>query len=581
MSNKEVQEFFHSLSRKELQSLCKKYGLPARKSSSEMAESLFSSFQKKDLSLAPLGKSLGGIQEVLLPPSSLTDFHNEVPLNATGNVIKDSIRPRSFSSEDGKKGNKSIKCNELESCVELRTYAKEGFGGSVNYFQGASQSQFVSQCAGIGFFHKEPSASLIHRVEETHQFLGGGINIGVSPKENASPAINTCTKAPSSFEFYVSSEEGIKLCVDLDSSPLDWIKKYQNQVSLCNNVGNAKSRSLHQELGCIGESDKQMKRSFPQIMDPNEIKDGHVGTEPSPSFVMEQDSLGIDHLDGGNKSLTLSPKRSCTAVLVEVSDCLGEDRGPISSIPSSNMQNQKISNTESYTKNGYSATTLDSDISDIPTENTACNFAINSISNGSIDLIAIEHQNSKYGDKVCEYSTLQNSSNLENNCMAFPGCLASCSTEIQLSEAGNYHKDASCSPNRNCEFFDMEDSKHNVGTEQAALAAPCENGHCGNHLPTCSEELEWSNTANGVESSLCSQVDNSVEKTCLTSDNLESNREFYKKRPLMDIEDPKSCNKRDLKILRSMKHSAAEVLPRRSMRLVSKTSKSARVLSAN
>lgn len=45
MSIEEGEAFYRSLSRKELQSLCKKYGLPARKSSSEMAGSLFSFFQ--------------------------------------------------------------------------------------------------------------------------------------------------------------------------------------------------------------------------------------------------------------------------------------------------------------------------------------------------------------------------------------------------------------------------------------------------------------------------------------------------------------------------------------------------------
>lgn len=40
MANKEDEGFYHSLSRKELQSLCKKYGLPANRSSSDMAKSL-------------------------------------------------------------------------------------------------------------------------------------------------------------------------------------------------------------------------------------------------------------------------------------------------------------------------------------------------------------------------------------------------------------------------------------------------------------------------------------------------------------------------------------------------------------
>ncbi|KAF2300214.1 hypothetical protein GH714_010746, partial [Hevea brasiliensis] len=58
---------------------------------------------------------------------------------------------------------------------------------------------------------------------------------------------------------------------------------------------------------------------------------------------------------------------------------------------------------------------------------------------------------------------------------------------MQLSEAGNYHKDTSCSPNKNGELLDLDDSKHNIVNEQAALATSSENDQCGNHSPTCSE----------------------------------------------------------------------------------------------
>ncbi|XP_043811817.1 uncharacterized protein LOC110611413 isoform X2 [Manihot esculenta] len=481
MSSKEGQRFYSSLSRKELQSLCKKCGLPARKSSSEMAESLFSFFQKNDLRLAFLGKTGGGIQEVSLPLSSVMAWQTEDPFNLTGNVMKvtDSFQLRSPRGESYR-GNRNAKHNELESCIGLRAYDKEGFGGSIEYFQGPSQSQFVSQGAGGGVIHKGTPSSFSGCVEHTPQFRCGHINVGVCPIENASPEIRTYKKVPASFEFYVSSEEGIKLCVDLNSSPSDWTKKYKNQVSLTMNVASTKSRSLHQELGSIGQSDdKQIKSPFPQSVDPNEIKDGCIQGKPSPSLVVEN-NMGIDHPDGGNKSSVASPSRPCSA---EQSDCLREDKGHISPKPCPDVQNQIISNIESFNKNGDSAI-LDSDIIDTTTEKTACNFVVNSISDGSMDLVAIEHQNSKHDDEGCENSTRQNSSDLENNCIT----LASCSAKMPLSEAGNYHNDTSCSPNKNGEFLDLYDSKHNMLNEQTALATSSENDHLGNHLPTCSEE---------------------------------------------------------------------------------------------
>ncbi|XP_025015597.1 uncharacterized protein LOC8280414 isoform X3 [Ricinus communis] len=566
-NNKQGEEFYRSLSRKELQSLCKKYGLPARKSSSEMATSLCSYFQV------------------------------QAPVNLIGHVIKDNFRLRSCPREEGSKGNRNITGNELESCLEHRAYNKEACGHSIDYFQGASQSLFISRCAGNDVIYKEPLSILNGRVEDTPQCCCRNINIGVCPKENISSAIRTYTKVPASFEFYVNSEEGIKLCVDLNSSPSDWIKKYNNQISLCNNVGNAKSQSLHQELGRIEESNKQMRSSITASVDPGQINDDHIQAELSPSFNLEKNNIGIDLPNGGNKSSVPSPARLCSVVHAEGSGCIEEDEGLIAPKPSSGMQKQIISNTESCskigstassdlqkqihfntdscTKNGSSAT-IDSDVMDTPTEKTACNFVVSSISDGSVNLNAIERQNSKHDDEVCKNSKRQNCSNLENNCVMLPGCIASCSAEMQLSEAGNYCKDTSCSPNKNGEFLDLDDSKNNIGTEQAALATSSENNHCGSHLPSCSEERDSSNIANGRESSVYvhfrgSQVDNSDEKTCLKYENQESNEEFSRKRPFVDSESQNSYSKRDAKILRSMKHSIiGEVLPRRSLRLVSK-----------
>ncbi|XP_065866419.1 uncharacterized protein [Euphorbia lathyris] len=470
MSNKEGEDFYRSLPRKELQSLCKNYGLPARKSSSEMAESLFSYFQKKNLSVGCSRKSTGGIQDVLLPPSS------------TGHLIKDSCQLRSYPREEGNKGNRRITCNESESCMELRAYDK-----------GASQSQFVFQGAQSGVIHKQPCCG---RTEHTSQCQRRCVNESVCLKENIS-SIRSYTKDPASFKFYASSEEGIKLCVDLSSSPLDWIKQYKNQVSFCKNADNAKSGSLQQELGRIGENNKQMKSSFPQAGDSAEkISDGHTEAEPSPSLDMEENNTGVDHPEGINKVLMPLPSRPCSEVLMEDSDCLREDLGPISSKPSSDVQIQIISNMESCDKNGSSATAV-SDITDTPTEKTACNFVINSISDGSVDVIPIENEKSKYEDEVHENSILQNNSNHENNCVA-PGFLTS-STEMQLSETGNHHKGESSSPNKNGELLDQDDSRHNVVTEQAVLTTSSENDHSGSHLAAYTEDQECSNINFGRE----------------------------------------------------------------------------------
>nr|TKS17846.1 hypothetical protein D5086_0000009470 [Populus alba] len=168
------------------------------------------------------------------------------------------------------------------------------------------------------------------------------VNTIASSEENAQPSMITTANVPASFEFHVSSEEGIKLCVDLNSSPSEWIKKYKNQVSLCDNVVNTKSRSLYQELGCIGESNKKMKSSVLQNMDSDQIRDDSVQTDPSPSSVAGKNtSVSNGHPVGGNNSLISSPIIPC-GVVVDVTQSLEADPVLASAEPSSDGQNQKL-----------------------------------------------------------------------------------------------------------------------------------------------------------------------------------------------------------------------------------------------
>ncbi|KAJ6908605.1 hypothetical protein NC651_018868 [Populus alba x Populus x berolinensis] len=571
MLNKEGdggKEYFRKLSRKELQSLCKQCSLPARKSSSEMVESLAFYFMRKGLNLVSSGTSINGVQDALLHTSLMPPMQPKPALNS----VKDSFELRSRPGEEIYKGNRNFKCNNSESFIGPGAYNKESFGGLISNFQEVSPSQFFSQYAGSHVNFKKP-LSLGGRVEDSPQFHGRDINTVACSKEIALPSIITAANVPASFEFHVSSEEGIKLCVDLNSSPLEWIKKYKNQ-----NIDSGKNR------------------------------DDSVQAEPSPSSVGEKNShVRNGNPDGGNNSLISSPVIPCS-VAVDVSLYLKEDPGLASAKPSSDGQNHKNLNTESFSEKECIAA-LDSDITDTPLEKTACNFAVNSISNGSVDHIALMHHSSKWDDEVCENSTQQNSCNLENASVVFPGCFM----EMQLSETGNYHKDASCLPHKNGEFLDPYDSKHNRGSEQDGLANSIENDHCKNQVPTCSEEqhakegihkliaiwklvetflfvqMQNSNSSylipkllwNGAMLSmagrvqcnllfLCSQVDDSFDKPSLNSGVIKSSEELLRKRPHIYRVSQNGRRKSDTIILRSTRRSAGKVLPRRSMRLVSK-----------
>lgn len=317
--------------------------------------------------------------------------------------------------------------------------------------------------------------------EDASQIHCSHINVAAYPKESAPFSIKTSSQPPASFEFYVSSEEGINLCVDLNSNPSDWINKYRNQVHLCENVSHTKSQNLHQELGRIGDNNKQMKRSFVQGMRPGEITDCHP-TEPSPSSIMGNNHGVIDDSGGGSQCLMPLPTVSCNAD-EDVSECFLENHLLISSNPNSDVQNHIISDTQSRIQNGYAASGH-SDITNVPLEKTACNFAVNYISDGSANLVALEHQSSKHHDEVCENSTLQNNYSLENTSMRYPGYLASHSIVGKLSEAKTYHEDSSDKPNRNSEFLELVHLKTTEGSESETLGNSREN----DSFQTCSEE---------------------------------------------------------------------------------------------
>ncbi|KAJ4844019.1 hypothetical protein Tsubulata_032725 [Turnera subulata] len=578
MANKVGEDFYRKLSRKELQSLCKKYGLPARTSSYEMAESLRSYFlvseilQRRDLSVSSTGKSFSKIQEAPVPTPPVVPLQPEAPPDVTGNVtalfptsVADGFVPGSNPGERHGIGSGNAESVKVQSCAGCEANNKEKFDGLAENLPEASQLQFDSRGAETSVNHLEQPVNLPGRVHlgEVSQFDCSHANVAAHPEEGASLSMKTSSRAPASFQFYVSSEQGIKLCVDLNSGPSDWINKYRNQVSLCENVSYSRSQTFHQELGRVGENNKKLKTSFVQGVHPDRAIDGYAQREPSPSSVVENDDIGTDKSGGGSKSLMPSPTVPYNAD-VDVSKCFVESHQLVSSNPNTDVDNNIISNTESSMQNGYAAA-LDSDITDVPVENTACNFAVNYISEGSAD-VTIEHQRSKNNDEVCENSNLQNSCSLENSSVKLPGYLPSHSTEMQLSEPENYHEDASD------KLVTLVHSKPSAESGQDALGNSRDDEPSGNDLPTCSEDQDWSNAGNGRESSVCSQVENSNEKTCLVPGTEQPNNELHRKRLRLENESHNSGGNRSSRTLRSAKHFAEEAFPRRSKRLVSKNS---------
>ncbi|KAF3455712.1 hypothetical protein FNV43_RR00354 [Rhamnella rubrinervis] len=492
MANKANEVFYDNLTRKELQSMCKIYGLPANKSHSELAKSLIA-------------------------------------------------------------------------------YAEEGKNGSMLNLKKMSHSK----CNGNGLNHSE--AQRID-IGEDLTLIGDGlganmpqiicreINVGSCPAEAAfSARIESSTKVPSSFEYYVRSEEGINLYVDLNSSPSDWTKTFKNEVYVSENIQSNKCQNLHWGLGCSGEGDKELKRSFIGDISSGKIKDGHVHARSSSGSKMTiSDRKGLDQQDKGDRLL------SCN-ISVDVSEQLDEDQALNSFKLTSCAENHRISVAESCAKDGCNVV-IHSDVIDPPQINLVCESAVNSISDGPLSHVTSEHQNSNLDE--CQNSTLKYVCNLADTAMVQPGCSVSGSIEIQSSEVASCHKEAPFSPCENGGLPGLVDPNHKTETEKGGLANSNELNPDAyeNHLPLYAEEWERSNTTNGWESSECSQFSNTCGRTYFSSKNLDAKEELLqrKKKHIEGVHQSGYGKAYNTKILRSMKRNTRKDLRRRSMRLISK-----------
>ncbi|XVF29359.1 hypothetical protein REPUB_Repub15cG0114000 [Reevesia pubescens] len=583
MANMEDEGFYHSLSRKELQSLCKKYGLPANRSSSDMAKSVVSYLQNQGLGSMTSGEGLYGIQEAELPLSLKLQLQSGASLNSFGDAGKDCYGLISCPIDRRNGGNytQAVKCNALGCCTGGKFYHKDGYGGGSIFFQQTPQSQFVTQYVtqyvDNGFKKNEFPTRCFNRnylsltrdgrMTDMPQIEHKETNIGAFSNETSFPSsMNTPAVSPSSFQFHVSSEEGINLYVDLNSKPSEWVDKLKSEVSICQNMSHTKFQAFHKELGRFAESSKQMKSSFQMNVDAGKIKDGLIHSGLPPSLIIKENNPPqLDNPDGDDGSLGSTVMTPC-ARAVYVSEHLEGDQGLTLLKAHPDSREQIISGGASSVKDGR-LITLDSNIN-FPREKLGGD-AVSNISDDPLNLLTTGHQNSKLENITCGNSTLQNGCNLVSPGGIIPGCLPNGSLPIPMPEDVFDQRNALHSPCKNGEFVDLVDPKHNIYAEQGVVGSTERDQETfRNRLPTLVEEQGRSKIINCGENSECS-LDELFEN-CGGLDNVESNV-LSKKRAYIDG-DQNDCSMLDAKILRSTKHLIRKVLPRRSMRRVSKHS---------
>ncbi|XP_057957002.1 uncharacterized protein LOC131150351 isoform X3 [Malania oleifera] len=594
MGNEEDDDFSSNLSRKELQGLCKKYGLSANKANSVLVKSLISYLQKKNLRSMRSRVRSSGSEEASRPTSWMSKLQSRAQLDPGVKGMKgmpekqldvsvaDSFQiiPCPREEDHNQEFSLTVKSNEFggsmkgDTCIKVPDKdIEEGFGRLMCDLQETSCSKidensfnyrkdFPNRCSGNTYSGIARQRGVFNMPQIKCQDTAFGSSL---PGNNYVSSLKSSNKVPSSsIEFYVRSEEGIKLFVDLNSSPSGWTRTLKDEVCICQNVQNHKSGSFQEELVRLGDEidNKKMEGSFLlSTRSGHEINNSNMRS--FPSSITREGTVRVDHLDVSHGSVGSSAGKACS-VSPEVLGHLEKDPGP--SLPSRHSS----SGSESCPQDGGTAT-LDLYVS-TPEKKSGGNSVVNSISDDPKSISTSEQQTSKLGNENCENSLLKNSGSSVHSGVLIPGHLESIPMEMQLSEVASANKFVSCSPCKNGGLVTVVDELHNLETQDDGLDNPRELNHktFGSQPPTCTEESEMSNPVSGRESTGCSQHDLSSEKTCLKSDDSESNGRFQKKRQHDDGEDNNGSSKPNAKILRSTKYVAGEALPRRSMRLVSK-----------
>jgi hypothetical protein len=396
MVRKEDVDFYCGFSRKELQSLCKKYNLPANRSSSDMAESLASYFEKNNLN--PVSFGVPGNQD-----SSATT--SRAPAIRTWNVKRDSYGNKlDVPREDYVQG---AVAREPGIILGNNTPYQErnGNDGLIDFTSAPPYMRKLNE-KGPTANSKRADSRLENRMRD--------VDSGDNPSS-------------SSFEFHVSLEEGISLSVDLNFNPSDWINSMRDEVNVCDSM--RRRKSPHSDLG-ITECKKQKSSG--------QDTDGHVRRESSLSPPMKDNAhLPSDHHPNGERSLASSAIEPCNRIK-ESSDTCKEKSGLNLSIPDSSGPCQIASScVESYSKS-CCVNPVDLDCIIPPGKKLA----------SESDMVAAE-QNHSAGDLLVEIPknpSMESFQIVGNSSTVI--CPRGAGSELSSSEAEAYHSNQPCSPRK-------------------------------------------------------------------------------------------------------------------------------------
>ncbi|XP_052208082.1 uncharacterized protein LOC127811919 isoform X3 [Diospyros lotus] len=572
MEYKEDKDFYHSLPKKELQDLCKRYGLYPYTTKFNLVNSLYSYLKENNLrSISPSGDSAVHSTSVMPILKSRPESENMV------HDPKDTYANSNFPWEKYNRmsNSETVRCNKQGSSKEAGSCSK---APGVKVVQGSENFSFdIPQDSGLNkkkeatcsqnevgnsandFGHRmnflstsfdDNNLSCPREVGLNHanQVCCGSPNRGAYLTEIGSSFVKSSKGIPS-YEYHVSSEDGIDLFVDLNSSPSDLPKRLFKMVSGGpSSMPDENFGSLREEL--FGSSSKEIKNSSLCNTDSeHKMSSGHEEAGFLPCPINKQSGLVVVDNTCGVDGLEMSPQLDET------------EKFPLLS-PKSGVETYVISGTESCPMD-RGRVPIELCVIDNPQVKSSSNSVVNSTPECPKSFNSQIHQNTVVGDENSNDLTLQNTSNYVSSSLVYPGWSSSGSMEIPSSEVVSQQKDELYSRCTNgC--MDVIDPMVHVEAIEDELA---NSSTCQDYRSSCANEWERSKLTNDKETSESFQSNKSLGKM---PENAGADKVPNKKRRHSAIQDRNCCSECNAMNLRSRTRQSEIIRPRRSMRLVSK-----------
>ncbi|KAL2506304.1 Uncharacterized protein Adt_21925 [Abeliophyllum distichum] len=562
-----------NLTKKELQKLCRKYGLSPYATKVNLVSSLRTYFQKINLNLFKevecsnvRSKSLrtellsgAQLSEATKVSKGIRDRKGKF----TASFVHDRrIVSHSREKDDQEIHSQTVKINELGNHEEAGVHKKvsdfenvEKVGCSMSNIQTHSSSkkrentcsQNLVQCCANNFRYwnsQQISAGMNNFVSAEDDGVGSiagpqHIDSASTMDDAVLSPLKSSTSVPS-LEFCVRSEEGIDLFVDLNSSLSNCSKRLENELSTCQDLHKDKFQRFRQEL----------KGSFMCNVDSGfRISSYCAHADPSPhSFARKTSKSKIDFPDADDELTSTMMTKPCV-VSVEMSMHL-QDKNEVLHLPrlNANIQNSTVPGIKSCSENEETETKNSSVFHASPIK-LDCNSVVSVVSNGLLN--TLENQNMKLGRVKCH-------ENLKEFVVPCSISTAIGTVEMQLSGVAIHRQNMSYSTVVN------DDSLGSVvvdvvETGNIGLAKTIEVHHnaSSDYVPTTADESKGSDPDGSKASqTLKKRLEDSV-----------SGRGHKRKRNDGLYQEGYHQHGR---ILRSANRLGQKVLPRRSMRLVSK-----------